>query len=357
MERLGIKFPGMQFFEAHDPAELQLQLPDRIITRSVSLKHLALQGHGMNWELSPASEGLKSFELVSHIPANFQLSMAQLLRFLSQIPRLENLSLDIHPDISRSNVERIHMGYLKDLSISCGRIATIDCLFDYLTFSRDTTISTHFDDIPSPEPIITSLETLTRRLDGLTSGPVLKLTFEPRSTLVKCWKPKQMELDANGPPTIIIGLEELGRRGAAVVLKTLRLDQLVHLDVAHSTFFDDMSFWTFLGNLPRLAELKVHGYADTIITVLSSNLKVRAQETVPKRTQAALQPLFPALTNLTLAGWINSMFTAALLECFKLRKKANLPLRRLVIETECSNVDVYLPALRKVIDEVEVRDL
>ncbi|KAG6808263.1 hypothetical protein H0H92_004700, partial [Tricholoma furcatifolium] len=141
-------------------------------------------------------------------------------------------------------------------------------LFDYLTFPKDITIiSTRLMDFPPLDDPVTTAQTLTQRLDELTNGPVVKLTVELESHgTIKCWKPKQMKLD--GAPTIVIEL-----RSVAAALQVLRLDQLVYFIVEYSPVFDNSNFWTFIGNLPQFAELKVNGYAEALITVLSSNLK------------------------------------------------------------------------------------
>ncbi|KAG6806416.1 hypothetical protein H0H92_011431, partial [Tricholoma furcatifolium] len=169
-----------------------VQLPDRIITRSASLKHLVLDGYGIDWELPPAFEDLKSLT-IRHIPKNLQPSMVQLLGFISQVPLLETLTvadIDSHEEILPSNMEHVHMEHLENINLSSDRISVINSFFDRLSLPKNgiSTVRVSFYREPQdsgPHPL---LQELTRRLDDITDGRVLHLKLS--SHKIKCWKHK-----------------------------------------------------------------------------------------------------------------------------------------------------------------------
>ncbi|KAG6811017.1 hypothetical protein H0H92_009358 [Tricholoma furcatifolium] len=338
----------------------RLRLPDKFIRRSASLKHLTLQGYGMDWGLSPAFEGLKSLN-VFNIPTKFQPSMIQLLSFLSRLPLLQTLSvIDIqHGGSSSHNFEQIHMKYLSHLQLSCASLPIIESIFDYLTFSGDniTTVSLRFT-IHWNEPFTATLRRLTQTLDNATSGLVLQLTLGDKSR-IRCWKSGGQQQG----PSSMIELDYLWSTAAGpgtqesptgIILQSLRLNRLEYLAVKESL---DIATWTLFGNLPGLQELVVYENENAVIKVLSPTTGARTRtykgRSKPK-TKASSPPAFPALINLTIEGWeMNKAIVAKLLGCVKLRGKAQLPLKSLGIES-CRLVKASdLEELRRIIDEVK----
>ncbi|KAG6825624.1 hypothetical protein H0H92_003039 [Tricholoma furcatifolium] len=340
-----------------------MQLPDRIIMRSASLKCLILDGYGINWELSPAFEGLKVFEIChtrsSEIP---HPSMIQLLRFILQVPLLETLAVQeidsTREEMLPSNIEYLRMEYLEHLEVSCASVSIINSFFRCLALPRIVTIMVRLT--PDEPPIIgTALQLLTQRLDDLTTGPVLELELD--STGIGCWKKKQRRIEEpKEPPTIEIdtcfGAPEI----SDILLRSLRLDQLLYLVV--NDHGDDgicnSHFWTLIGTLPRLQELKVYDCPiEPILDALC--YQVHPAPRSGTDTEATTQPAFPALTILEIYGWYfdsSSMDASdiwALSGCVKLRSLANLPLKRLII-TDCAGVnESALACMREFVDEID----
>ncbi|KAG6811081.1 hypothetical protein H0H92_009040 [Tricholoma furcatifolium] len=341
----------------------QLQLPDRIITRSASLTHLTLQGYGINWELSPAFEGLRSFNIFL-IPPGFQPSNAQLLRFLSRVPFLETLSVTaidhLQEVLSSQNVERIHMKYLKHLTLECESLPIIDSLFDYLTFPKNSIITISLQFVvsdPPLDPLFTAvLQKLTRRLDDATDGPVLDLSRG--TSLIQCWKTTQRR--SEGRPMIELKpvFTSFGaptpRLVNGVVIRSLRLEQLAYLVVDYI----DAGIWSFISDLPQLEELKVYRNEKAVIKALSYDLPSESRT----RIQVVRTP-FSALTRLTIDHWELGRFwdksshketiAEKLLGCFKLRHEARLFLKRLRFEDCIAIEDPHWSQFERFIDEVE----
>ncbi|KAG6810306.1 hypothetical protein H0H92_012483 [Tricholoma furcatifolium] len=260
--------------------QAELQLPDRVITRSASLKHLTLRGYGINWGLSPAFEGLKSFD-ISVIPRMFEPTMAQLLRFLSRLPFLETLSvadLDLHQEALPH----------QHLSFTCHSLSTADTFFDCLTFDSLITVYFQwFNPLRRSDllPLTASLKKLIQQFDDATNGPVLELAFQ-ETRRIACWKSKRRRLEEL-PPTIRLNFVD-DTSLYAVVLRSLRLDQLEFLEVSYTW---PEHLWSFFGNLLKLEELEVSRNEEAVITALSRNL--------PLSTGIqAVRLAFPALTRL-----------------------------------------------------------
>ncbi|KAG6810304.1 hypothetical protein H0H92_012481, partial [Tricholoma furcatifolium] len=316
-----------------ESGQAELQLPDRVITRSAALKHLALRGYGINWGLSPAFEGLKSFD-ISDIPRMFEPTMAQLLRFLSRLPFLETLSvanLDLPQEaLPLHHVERIHMKYLKHLSFKNHSLSTADTFFDCLTFdSLITVYFLWFNPLSSDLlPVPTSLKKLIQQLDDATNGPVLELAFQG-SSRIACWKSKQRWLEKL-PPTILLDFEH-DTFLKNDVIRPLRLDQLEFLKVDSDR--SEERLWSFVGDLPKLEELEVFRSEEAVLTALSYNLPLSPGI-------QAVRLAFPALTRLTIVAWRFNHWSSTiyeaigwtLLRCLQLRHEANLSLRMLKVQ-------------------------
>ncbi|KAG6826354.1 hypothetical protein H0H92_000222, partial [Tricholoma furcatifolium] len=247
--------------DAHDLSHPQLL--HRIITRSVSLKNLALRGYEIDWRLSLASEGLKSLE-IHGIPVHLQPSMAQLSCFLSRVPLLETLSLGLHPGMSFSNAEHVHMEYLKELKVSCQSPAILGSFFECLTFPEDSIITADLDDVPSPDmTFIAALRNLTIKLDNITSGPILELACDRDSVWVRCWKRKQRRSEGE-PPSLVIECH-CPSRVTTAILRSLCLDRLMYLEMNEligDARHEDAVYWSSIGTLPQLIELKAVGFAE-----------------------------------------------------------------------------------------------
>ncbi|KAG6826873.1 hypothetical protein H0H92_014077 [Tricholoma furcatifolium] len=341
--------------------DANLQLPDQVITRSTSLQHLTLEGFGINWELSPTFTGLKSIE-ISSIPKNSQPSVVQLLCFLSQVPLLETLSvsdIDVNQNIIPSHdVKQIHMRHLEDINVSCGSLSIIDFFFDHLKFSTRSCITANSHEKPSTD----TLQRLTQRLDDATIGPVLGLAL--RTAVIHWWKkPKDLE-GKSVPATLVFKSPSSGRSAVnGVILRALRLDQLVYLDMKDYSdqLAGDVDIWALIGDLPRLEELEVCSNEKALITALYRRVHIKRRSKT--RNQAIPYPAFPALTNLSIEGWeFDARWNASsryyttvaekLLDCVKLRHRAKLPLKKLRIEN-CTGVEEFdFFHMEEVVDEV-----
>ncbi|KAG6805181.1 hypothetical protein H0H92_000394, partial [Tricholoma furcatifolium] len=116
-----------------------VQLPHRIVTRSASLKHLVLEGYGIDWELSPAFEDLESLK-ICRIPKNLKPSMVQLLGFISRLPLLETLAvadIDSREGILPSKMDHIRMEHLENLNVSFHSPSIINSFLDRLTLPKN----------------------------------------------------------------------------------------------------------------------------------------------------------------------------------------------------------------------------
>ncbi|KAG6828171.1 hypothetical protein H0H92_008939, partial [Tricholoma furcatifolium] len=243
----------------HDSNAAYLMLPDNIVT-SPYLKYLSFHDLRFNWELVHTFNSLKTFKIF-RIPPQSQPSMAQFLRFLSQMPVLKSLyfmDINQHQDSPYD--------CLKRLAVSCS-LPSIHYFLDHVTF---------------PKANFTSI------LD-----------------------------DCAG---------------------------------------DDIDAWTLLGNLPSITQLRVRNVAANTIRALCQGMHVEQSDTVAGPDP---HPAFPALTTLAIRSWkfeeICDKTTIAekLLDCVKLRAKANLPIKWLKIKccSGCEKKNVL--ELREVIDVVD----
>ncbi|KAG6828804.1 hypothetical protein H0H92_006685 [Tricholoma furcatifolium] len=356
LERLDIDSMGMENVD-----NAPLQLPDRIITHSASLKHLLLHGYGINWQLSPASgRSLKTLQM-HHIPVHLQPSVAQILRFLVHVPLLETLSVAYVENnseiLSPHGVERVQMEHLKNVRFSCQSLPSVASFFECLTCAKDSNVIVaagfrppiDLDDLHS-----SALQKLMQKLDDMTDGSVLEL--KATSDKIQCWKsPPKRSTSSQETPVIELDFRVSSTSALrAAILRSLRLDRLVRLELVG---FGD--HWSLLGNLPCVEELKVR-YCDegAVIEALSHEVHTQRSKT---DVQTGSHPAFPALTNLTIEGWklnfwshdSNDRITGRLLDCVKLRNEAGLRLKRLFIEG-CPGVeDSDLDSLKEVIDVVD----
>ncbi|KAG6823307.1 hypothetical protein H0H92_010660, partial [Tricholoma furcatifolium] len=315
-----------------------VQLPDRIITRSASLKHLVLDGHGIDWELPPAFEDLKSLT-IRHIPKNLQPSMVQLLGFISRLPLLETLTvadIDSHEDILPSNIEYVHMEHLENINLSSDRISVINSFFDRLSLPKNgiSTVGVSFYREPQasgPHPL---LQELTQRLDDITDGRVLhlKLSFHK----IECWKQKQKRSEG-GAPTIEVRVPHVKNVWEVQVLQSLRLDQVVYLEV-NGNEYRDVRVWSLIGNLTQLEELQIYQrYTQTIVIALCRQAHILQPKT---GSQATTDLAFPALTVLGINGchfYDHKLDMRRLYGSIELRRDAELPLKRLTI-SNCDGI-------------------
>ncbi|KAG6810431.1 hypothetical protein H0H92_011873 [Tricholoma furcatifolium] len=340
-------------------------VPDRIITQSVSLRYLILNGYGINWLLSPAfGQSLKAFSVTS-------ISVAQTLRFLSHIPLLETLSItlaDNHHEISPSHgAEQAHMKYLKDIKVSCESLSPVTSFFEHFTFPKENNVTVNIKFIIEAlgEQLSMIVQTLIRKMDDVTDGSISKLVVD--RLVVKGWKSRQ-KLSADWqllePPVIELAIDLVGydpefddlpndshcyAQVTSAVLRASRLDCLTCLQVEYC---DD---WPLLGNLPHIQDLTVYSNEEDVITTLS-----RMDDKRSKGPHSA----FPALTHLTIIDWnlgpskwnkvLQKTIAERLLDCVKLRKRMQLPLKQLRLK-RCKPInDSNLSRLKKFIGEVRV---
>ncbi|KAG6825041.1 hypothetical protein H0H92_005022 [Tricholoma furcatifolium] len=347
MERLTMKASGPMPFLSQDAVPLL----DRIITQQASLKHLTLGYFGISWEALPAFGGLKSFTIYD-IPKNLQPSTGQLLHFISRAPRLETLfvdAIDSRQEILPSNTKYICMEYLQQLRVHCNSISVLRSFFDNLTLSKNRTISVIIHSQMSNEPSdTTALQALTQRLDDLTNGPILRLTLEFYE--IKCWKHELVPLWDRKPPAIQLKLDDLKSGFIPVVLRSLRLDQLVYLVVGDDAYCGE-DVWFLLGDLPHLEELEIRRIP-IMFEALCRQVHIPQSKT---NTQATTHLAFPALTTLEFFEWgFNECKVSgigALYQCIKRRRSAKLPLKKLRFN-RCEGVQDYLVRLKQVVDEV-----
>ncbi|KAG6813720.1 hypothetical protein H0H92_008128 [Tricholoma furcatifolium] len=234
--------------------EAQLKLPDRVITESVSLQDISLEGLGLNWELAPAFTSLKRLDIT--IPLQFAPSLAQLLRFLSRIPLLETLIIDeIDPNQEPPYIaERVSLKYLNWISLSCKNLSIITAFLDHVSFPREKT-TLRLRSALSPalhtldESSATALQKLVKTIDNASDGSASSLAI---SDGIRFWKSKErtwlrptLELEIETSLGNISGLN-------ATILRSLRLDQLLSLEVSDP---NDIRVWTLIGSLPHLEEL------------------------------------------------------------------------------------------------------
>ncbi|KAG6809059.1 hypothetical protein H0H92_001762 [Tricholoma furcatifolium] len=353
MERLemslDLAFPDI----IHSATQL---LPDGLLMRSSSLKHLALEGCAIDWGLLPAFQSLKSFKM-SRIPSFFEPSMAQLLSFLSHIPLLETISVSPirREELTLHDVGLIQLRCLKHLTFSCESLPVITSFFDYVALPKEGLTLDVVSVIPwqnaSHQPLLAAIQILMRKLDDATAGSVSKLTLARWG--FQCWKAKQ-EQPSQELPVITLELDnlasftDLGSSLNVAVIQALRLDQLLCLVVSSPC---NSAVWTLLGNLPCVKELTVHLNQSTVIGALHCGvLAEESQRNVP----TPLHSKFPALTALTIVNWWSfaGFSLERLLECVKSRSEARLPLKRLMIQ-QCEDVDDKdLVRLEAIIDEV-----
>ncbi|KAG6809188.1 hypothetical protein H0H92_001229, partial [Tricholoma furcatifolium] len=156
------------------------------------------------------------------------------------------------------------------------------------------------------------------------------------------------------------------------VLPGLRLNYLVSLEVILYGLNMHMNVWTMLGDLPSVAHLTLHHYADNPFKVMelacpgmrddtaeqSDAVPVASADTNPYTVLETARPKFPALTTLVLRKWNlheRSTERERLLSLVKLRARANLPIKALRFEF-CSDLaeDKFLRDLRQIVDEVVV---
>ncbi|KAG6808454.1 hypothetical protein H0H92_004060 [Tricholoma furcatifolium] len=364
MERLEMNAYSMIDSEELDSDDAQLQLPEQVTMQAASLKHLALAGYGIDWQLCPAfGRSLKTFS-ISCIP---QLSMAQLLAFVSYLPLLENLSifsLGTPDEALRSHgIEPVHMMYLHHLTISSEIPMNIVSMLKYLTFPKETIttikISISCRILALDEQLAMTLQEMCRMADNLTDGSILELEL---SGQFRCWKARPnrsaTSLSPLEQPVIDLDLWKFWRTTSLrnAVLKSLCLDNLLRLEV---NYCSDESWTTLLGSLPRLQELKIYSYEQATITALSRRLDTRQLES---RTPTDSHLAFPALTNLTIDSWeLACNLTIAsqkksviqgLLDCIKLRNAAHLCLERLELRDCTGTTDSVLSALQELVVDV-----
>ncbi|KAG6828081.1 hypothetical protein H0H92_009309 [Tricholoma furcatifolium] len=344
-------------------ASSRIVIPSRVLTDSVSLRHLTLNGLGINWNTLPAFQHLVTFE-ISLTPDDLQPSVVQLLRFLSLVPVLETLSI-VHsgPVVSPSvDTERVYMKYLKVAEIRGASLPAIDSLFDRLTFPKGnvTDFSLGSTTLPMTGPLdpptITVLHKLVRTEDEATgNGKILTLVLEMEQ--IRCFKYTVPRIP-EPPTTLELGTSSLGfshkSQFAMTVLQSLCLDQLISLEINDDYGADA---WTLLGNLPLVEDLFIFSGEYTAIEALG-----RVDSEQPENeTQST--PAFRSLTSLTIIQWdLNSSYNMdtmpplsiaqALMDCIRLRTKFKLPLQYLKLE-HCRGAKELDLSLLEVVGQIE----
>ncbi|KAG6813711.1 hypothetical protein H0H92_008119 [Tricholoma furcatifolium] len=255
--------------------------------------------------------------------------MAQLLRFLSRIPLLENLCVtEIDPHQEPPYVaERVYLNYLKWAALFCKNLSILTSVFDYLSFPTTEKATLHLKSALSPalqtldESSTTTLQKLVQMLDNASDGSVKALFLG--NACVRCWKSKENKPEKRWlRPTLDLDIC-LNNFSVldATILKTLHLDQLVRLEIEHG---NDSNVWTLIGNLPCLQELTASRGSELGFT----------KTLCRSNPQTSLYPAFPALLSLTIPLWNLTMASSSspkktvgdmLLDGLKLRTMAKLP--------------------------------
>ncbi|KAG6830074.1 hypothetical protein H0H92_002364 [Tricholoma furcatifolium] len=340
--------PVEDFYHTGPPFLAIIQ--DDVITASPSLKHLELQGFGMNCGPLHTFHHLQSFRLLL-IPEEFRPSLAQLLRFLSQMPVLEFLDVselstaeEVFPSHEGMTV---HMRRLRDINIRCQSAQILNSFFDLVKFPKDAVsldayVSIDMEDADIEELLnesgfISFPRNISRKMDDATDGLVSKLSIS--IFRIECWKSKERPKDSSfpeEPPVIMIRWTVEGL--SVYFLEGLRLDELVSLALdASSTDESSMDCLTLLGNLPRITYFKIFGnHPGYAIQSLCHGV------TPVEQSYADSRPAFPALTTLFIEEWDfkdpleassswrrGMMLIEALLFCVKLRARANVPIKLL----------------------------
>ncbi|KAG6811259.1 hypothetical protein H0H92_008302 [Tricholoma furcatifolium] len=327
----------------------QLQLPDGIIIRSASLEHLILAGYWIDWRLSPAfGRSLKTLG-ISSLPTQLQPSET-----------LSVLGIDRDAASTSHGIKRVHMQYLRHLETFSKHLSSIISLLEHLTFSKENIVTVKISRpwrIEEFKP--TPVQKMTHVVDDVTSGSVLELVLGAK---ILCWKARRKNRSAStvteSSSKQVVIVFDLGRLSqVAPVLRSLRLDRLVYLEVNYG--YMDWSLPCLY--LPCLEELKVLANELAVITALSHGLSVQWSDT--GQTQPGPGLPFPALTHLTVDWDLDRILIIAsqrktiaerLLDCVKLRNAVNLPLKRLTILGRLT--DSNLSKLKEVIEDVKTRE-
>ncbi|KAG6830067.1 hypothetical protein H0H92_002357 [Tricholoma furcatifolium] len=348
-------------------------IQDDIITASSSLKHLELKGFGMNCGPLHTFHRLQSFHL-SFIPEEFLPSLAQLLRFLSQMPVLSALHIDelsADEEVFSSHEDMpVHMRCLQDIFICCQSAPILDSFFDLVKFPKDavslvTDVSMAREDIEEllNEPgFISFPRNISRKMDAATDGLVSELRLS--MFYIECWKSKGRPNASSFPeefPVIKIKWANTTTVGALIVcfLEGLRLDQLVSFELETKDRMDDScrDLLTLFGNLPSITQFRIVG-----------NYPSYAIESLCRGIHADPRPAsFPALTTLVIVKWNfkdplqapwprGTMPIDALLYCVNLRALANVPIKLLHMENCSGYGEKDTADLRNLVDEVVLND-
>ncbi|KAG6829142.1 hypothetical protein H0H92_005546, partial [Tricholoma furcatifolium] len=329
--------------------------------------HIPINGFGLNWGLLHTFNNLKTF--IISIPESQRPSMIEILRFLSQMPLLDFLSITascLREEVLPCHATKIHLKYLKHIEFICDNIITTNTFFDHLSFPKNdiTLVARIINDRDSKSGSVVQqcVQTMDNATDGLVSR--LVMTYHDPSSCCppvvefSGWK-SGTKLQPPGSQlweaSVRIDLEILSQWICTVVLGSLRLDELVSVEV--DNFAPRHDVWTALGNLPRIEELKVCG----------GNIRGYPSAIEALCPHSPAHRVFPALMTLTISECDFHRFpvysfgppdvpyipiTERLLLCSKLRADAGIPLKSLRIE-RCKGVKKkYVAALRGEIDEV-----
>ncbi|KAG6830967.1 hypothetical protein H0H92_013679 [Tricholoma furcatifolium] len=387
---------------------VQPQLPDSIFTAlapSAPLKHLALAGFGINWACVHLLNNLETFH-ISSIPETRRPLPVQVVRFLSQMPTLRHFSVDQmdprwelspshDPDLDAQS-SRIELKSLEHVKVACENPFILASFFNSLTLTNEIVEFVSKIDLSETSiqiaDISVHLRALAQSMDNAHEGIISKAILKNRS--IRFWKSEndlhfgpvseytspQTTARVKGLAQAMIDLKGRSSRNTVStfisnVLQGLRLDYLVSLEVNPGVngFQVDMPMdvWTMIGDLPRIAHLTIHHYADHAFKVMESACPGLRKDMVEQSNAAALadtnntvldtaRPTFPALTTLVFRRWnpwlesISMMMTDRLLGLVKLRAGANLPIKVLRFEF-CLNVaedTEFLHDLRQTVDQV-----
>ncbi|KAG6824986.1 hypothetical protein H0H92_005180 [Tricholoma furcatifolium] len=287
MENNGIYYGGRW-------RRVQFNLPDRFITQSALLESFSLIGYGLNWEILHGFQSLKTVFL--RIPSPFAPSNAQILRFLSRTPLLEQLTIYgicISPDQDGSSLHDAELIHLKSVDISCNR-EFLPPFFDHLIFPKKFKLDVRSDQTYEIQDVsFTTLQNWLGKIDDAHAGSAARLILDRDRELV-FWKPEETQLDsepvgsswtledgrtkpgcyvhapyyypATSPNIVKIHFERFRKNLNEAIFRSLRLDQLVSL-VVDSAYLD-IEGWALAGGLPRLESLELdgfgyHGFADS----------------------------------------------------------------------------------------------
>ncbi|KAG6901254.1 hypothetical protein C0995_014522 [Termitomyces sp. Mi166 len=358
--------PMIERLDIRLPSGFKKYLPNKLFVMPSRLQHLILEGYGMTWDPELVDfRNLRSLQLCD-LSKEMNPSMTQLLAILRQTSRLESLELKNNHELTNVDdsyplqvIDPINLGHLEQIRVS-GNLSDF-VLLNHIIFSKNARFIhlciNNIREIPA-----SLAQTLAAKIDNGIEGSILTLSL---SGSIRCWKSKDTTKIPlfHDLPTISVRSSRAGH-GTCLVntgyfWRTLRLDQLVSLEI--ETFVNQDS-WTFFGDLPHLQTLQVWSNETRFLRALNRGLDNESKADTPPVRLA-----FAALRNLTMlectlnrAANIEDGSNAPLisvmhmvLSCFELRKKAGVPLDSLRL-ADCNGVyNAQVERLRDFVKQVQ----